>query len=56
MSYHEMMLWQNEPAERPLLLSGVFDAYEIYRKYKEDVYASSGVRDFDLRVFTNSGV
>jgi len=56
MSYHEMMLWQNEPAERPLLLSGVFDAYEIYRKHKEDVYASSGVRDFDLRVFTNSGV
>lgn len=48
----EMRMWQNDPASRPLYFSGVFDAFEIYRKHKDEVYESCGARDFDLKYFS----
>jgi len=48
----EMKSWQDDPSSRPIYFSGVFDAYEVYRKHKDEVYESSGVRDFDLKNFS----
>lgn len=52
LSLIEMRTWQNDPAARPLYFSGVFDAFEIYRKHKDEVYESCGARDFDLKHFS----
>ena len=52
LSYVEMMSWRDNPGDRPLQFSSVFDAYEIYRKHKDEVYKSSGVNDYDLKSFT----
>jgi hypothetical protein len=52
LSYVEMMSWKDNPGDRPLQFSSVFDAYEIYRKHKDEVYKSSGVNDYDLKSFT----
>jgi hypothetical protein len=30
----------------------IFDAYEVYRKHKDQIYANSGLRDFELKLFT----
>jgi hypothetical protein len=52
LSYLEMMSWRDDPGDRPLQFSSVFDAYEIYRRHKDEVYKSSGVNDYDLKIFT----
>ena len=51
-SYMEMMLWRDNPGDRPINFSSLFDAYEIYRKDKDLIYEQSGLRDFDLRQFS----
>ena len=55
LSLNEMLSWQDNPADRPTHFSKVFDAYEIYRKHKEEVYTDNGVRNFDLKMFTYGG-
>jgi hypothetical protein len=52
LSLQEMLLWRSSPADRPLHFSSVFDAYEIYKKNKDIVYESSGVRNFELKMFS----
>lgn len=48
----EMLMWRDEPSERPIHFSPIFDAYEIYRSNKDEVYEPSGVRSFDFKMFT----
>lgn len=50
----EMLMWRDDPAERPIHFSPIFDAYEIYRNNKDAIYQKSGLRDFELRMFTFS--
>lgn len=52
LSYVEMINWRDNPGDRPLQFSSVFDAYDIYRRHKDEVYKSSGVNDYDLKSFT----
>jgi hypothetical protein len=52
LSLAEMQSWQDNPADRPTHFSKVFDAYEIYRKHKDEVFTDNGVRNFDLKMFT----
>lgn len=54
LSLQEILLWKESPGDRPLNFSKVFDAYEIYRKHKDDIYGPSGIRDFELKLFTFS--
>ena len=51
LSLVEILMWRDEPGERPVQFSRVFDAYEIYRAHKDEVYNRSGVRAFDLKMF-----
>lgn len=44
----EMLKWKNEHDSRPLLFSKIYDVYEIYRKYRREVYIDSGLRDFEV--------
>lgn len=55
LSLPEMLIWKNEPSDRPIHFSRVFDGFEIYRKLKDKVYDETGVRAFDLRMFTYGG-
>ena len=55
LTLNEMLVWKNSPADRPEHFPVIFDAYEIYRKYKDEVYESSGVRDFEFKLFANGG-
>lgn len=50
----EISLWAEEPAERPIQFSNVYDAFELYKRHKENVFDSSGVRAFDLKLFSYS--
>ena len=52
LSLAEMAMWKDCPAERPIHFSPIFDAYEIYHKHKDEIYESSGARDFDLKMFS----
>ena len=52
LSLPEMIEWRDSPAERPINFSAVFDAYEIYRKNKDAVYESTGLRQFELKYFS----
>lgn len=52
LSLNEMMVWKNEPGSRPINFSKVFDGFEIYRSLKDQVYDETGVREFDLKMFT----
>jgi hypothetical protein len=54
LSLNEMLIWKNEPAERPIHFSRVFDGFEIHKKLKDKVYSDTGVRAFDLKMFTYS--
>lgn len=51
LSHQEMLIWRESPGDRPLNFPNIFDAYEIYRKNKEKVYESTGIREFDLKFF-----
>lgn len=50
----EMLAWRDIPAERPITYSAIFDAYEIYRKNKDSVYETTGLRQFELKQFIYS--
>ena len=49
----EMLQWRDSPAERPILFSSVFDAYELYRLNKDTVFETTGLREFELKQFTH---
>jgi hypothetical protein len=52
LTLQEILLWKESPADRPLNFSKVFDAYEIYRKHKDETYGTSGIREFELKLFS----
>lgn len=52
LSLPEILQWKESPGDRPLNFPKIFDAYEIYRKHKDDIYGTSGIRDFELKLFT----
>jgi hypothetical protein len=52
LSRMEMMLWRDNPGDRPMQFSRIFDAYEIYRNHKDAIYECSGLRDFELKQFS----
>ena len=52
LSLQEILLWRESPGDRPLNFPKIFDAYEIYRKHKDQTYGSTGLRDFELKLFT----
>jgi hypothetical protein len=52
LSLSEILIWRNSPGERPLQFPKIFDAYEIYKSHKDEIYESSGLRAFELRLFT----
>lgn len=55
LSLLEMTSWRDNVADRPINFSKVFDAYEVYRRLKDEVYKSSGVQDFEMKTFANLG-
>ena len=48
----EILLWKDSPADRPLNFPKIFDAYEIYRKHKDEIYGPTGIREFELKNFS----
>ena len=52
LSLQEILLWKESPGDRPLNFPKIFDAYEIYRKHKDEIYGTTGLRDFELKLFT----
>lgn len=52
LSLQEILMWRESPGDRPLNFPKVFDAYEIYRKHKDQIYGNTGLRDFELKLFT----
>jgi hypothetical protein len=52
LSLPEILQWKESPGDRPLNFPKIFDAYEIYRKHKDEIYESSGIRDLELKLFT----
>jgi len=55
LTLQEMLQWRDCPADRPINYSAIFDAYEIYRKNKDAVYETTGLRQFELKQFVNQG-
>lgn len=52
LSLAEILLWRESPGDRPLNFPKIFDAYEIYRKHKDDIYRTTGLREFELKLFS----
>jgi hypothetical protein len=52
MSLAEILLWRESPGDRPLNFPKIFDAYEIYRRHKDEVYGTTGLREFELKHFS----
>ena len=52
LSLPEILLWRESPGDRPLNFPRIFDAYEIFRKHKDEIYGTTGLRDFELKLFT----
>jgi hypothetical protein len=52
LTLQEILLWKESPGDRPLNFSKIFDAYEIYRKLKDETYGTSGLREFELKLFS----
>ena len=48
----EMMVWRDNPAERPLQFPSIFDAFEIYERNKDAIMVSSGLSEFEKKRFT----
>lgn len=46
----EILDWVNNPSMQAMAMPEVFDAYEIARKRKDDIYTSSGIRAFELQM------
>lgn len=55
LTLQEITLWKESPADRPIHFHKIFDAYEIYRKHKDEIYETSGLRSFELKLFTFEG-
>lgn len=51
-SQQEMVLWRQSATERALHFPKIFDAYEIYRRFKYDIYETSGLHAFEIRYFS----
>jgi hypothetical protein len=51
LTLQEMLQWRDSPADRPLNYSAIFDAHEIYRKNKDAIYETTGLRQFELKNF-----
>jgi hypothetical protein len=52
LSLPEILLWRESPGDRPLNFPKIFDAYEVYRKHKDEIYGTTGLREFELKLFT----
>jgi hypothetical protein len=52
MSLTEILLWRESPGDRPLNFPKIFDAYEVYRKHKDEIYGTTGLREFELKLFS----
>jgi len=52
LSLPEILLWRDSPGDRPLNFPRIFDAYEVYRKHKDEIYGTTGLREFELKLFT----
>lgn len=52
LSLPEILLWRDSPADRPLNFPRIFDAYEVYRKHKDEIYGTTGLRELELKLFT----
>lgn len=52
LSLPEILLWRESPGNRPLNFPKIFDAYEVYRKHKDEIYGTTGLREFELKLFT----
>jgi hypothetical protein len=55
LSLQEILLWRESPGDRPLNFPKIFDAYEVYRKHKDHIYGTTGLREFELKLFTYGG-
>jgi archaellum component FlaC len=51
LSLQEMMVWRDNPADRPLQFPTIFDAFEIYEKNKDAILESSGLKEFEVKRF-----
>lgn len=47
-SFFEMRKWQQHPECRPHEFSKIDDVFDIYKRYRKDVYISSGLQDFEV--------
>jgi hypothetical protein len=54
LSLTEILLWRESPGDRPLNFPKIFDAYEIYRKHKDEIYGTTGLRELELKLFSFS--
>ena len=52
LSLPEILQWKESPGDRPLNFPKIFDAYEVYRKHKDTIYGTTGLREFELKLFT----
>jgi hypothetical protein len=52
LSLTEMLHWRDSPGDRPLSFPKIFDAYEIQRKNRDEIYGTTGLREFELKHFT----
>lgn len=52
LSLPEIILWRDSPSDRPLNFPRIFDAYEVYRKHKDEIYGTTGLRELELKLFT----
>jgi hypothetical protein len=51
LSLQEMMVWRDNPAERPMHFSAVFDALELYQKHKDTIFEPCGLKDYEIKRF-----
>lgn len=52
LSLLEMLAWRDDPADRALIMPYAFDAYEIYKNNKDAIFELSGLREFELKMFS----
>jgi hypothetical protein len=52
LSLPEILLWRESPGDRPLNFPKIFDAYEVYRKHKDEIYGTTGLRELELKLFS----
>jgi hypothetical protein len=52
LSLTEVLHWKDSPGERPLCFPKIFDAYEIHSKHRDEIYETTGLREFELKHFS----